>query len=247
MALLNLGPAAAGGCLCGKKAADSSGRLPADTRASFAEHSAGNWDISVDYPRFRSPGPVANRANVETAAAARAEFEAFLAQAKDEVPRLHAKGSTASYELLVSPAARLDTPELCSAAVQRYEFTGGANGFSSYSTYNFGLLKGELRPLSLSDLFRPGHDARAEASAALDAVLHKLDPLPSDLRGGVPFALNAEQAERFSIDADGLNFYFNKYELGVGAEGDFVVPIPFSALPGLDPQGCLKPLLGAAD
>jgi len=213
----------------------------------FTDEKEDMWEISVEYPHFESRGMVAVKANVDAEAAARAEFEAFLAQAKAEVPEMQESILVGFYMLNVFPTVTMDIRELCSGYVERVEFTGGANAYSSFSALNYAQGTDGVRKLTLADLFYDGSDGTKVASATILAEVQAWDNPASYVLDGTWTELSPEQAQRFVITEVGLLFLFDKYELGCGAEGTYTVLTPYDNLDGLDYEGYLKPLFDDAD
>lgn len=197
---------------------------------------AGRWSIEVEYPRFRSSGPVARAANAAARARERATFDRFLALARKEAPKREEDG-TAPYDLEVGAARIADRPGACSGYVSRYEYAGGAHGGVTFEALNFARLGGRVRPVRLRDLFRPGVDGVAQASRAIIAALKadREEEVPSGVATGDWKRLTAEQSERFAFGKSGVLFLFGHYELGSYVEGPRTVLVPWSRLPGAAP------------
>jgi len=114
----------------------------------------------------------------------------------------------------------------------RYTYTGGANGTQDYRTITVSLPAGDL--LTLEDIFADGVDPyttlRPLAEAALTELLGEaafpdmmapgLEPLP-------------ENYQRWALTEDGLNLYFDEYQVAPGAAGSLMITIPLSELSGL--------------
>lgn len=201
------------------------------------------WNVQVAYPHFKAGGPVAATANQAARAAERREFQAFVADARRDVPELKKIGSAAAfYELLVRPTVTMDTPALSSGYCMRYVFTGGAHGTTGFNTMNYGRVGGKIRTIELADLFVKGVDPVAQASMALLEQLLKLERVPSMVQEGSWTKLDGQQAKQFVITPRGLLFLFGNYELGSYAEGTFRVLVPYSSISGLSPNGVLAPV-----
>ncbi len=208
----------------------------------FTDMSEGNWNISVAYPHFNAYSLTADIANSDGVSMARREYDAFLAEARKEVPELRSYGSSAMYFLSVSPLISLDLPELCSGYVEREAATGGANAQRSFSVMNYASDGESVRALRLADLFYDGSDGIEACSRAAVSEFMAQDNPPSNVASGSWTGLSAEQAQRFVIAPGGLIFLFGKGELGSGAEGTTSVLCPWQSLDGLDYEGYLKPL-----
>ncbi|HRJ27901.1 MAG TPA: RsiV family protein [Fimbriimonadaceae bacterium] len=212
--------------------------------AQLVNRKPGSWDISVQYPRFLSKGPVAAAANAESKRLERQTFEDFLADARVGVPELRKMGSGTGYYLLVVPTRTVDTPEVVSGYVVHELFTGGANVNTFFEAMTWARVNGKIRPVTLQDLFLPGVDAREECSKAILAhFFARGGDSPSSIFSGSWTSLSPEQMKSFALAPDGLIFLFGKYEIASGAEGRFTIKIPYSELLGLNRNGVLKSVI----
>ncbi len=219
----------------------------AEVRVKKAEVRPGWWKISVEYPRFGSHGTVSSRASAVCRAAEQAEFNAFRKEAQQAIPTLRQRGSKAAFELTVIPTVLLDSNTLCSGYVERYAFTGGAHGTTTFTAINYGRIRGQVRSLQLSDLFVKGADAVGQASEAIIRELRKRPSPPSYVASGEWTRLTGAQTRRFTVYKLGLVFLFDRGDLGPQSDGAVKVLVPFDALPGLDRGGILRPVLARAE
>lgn len=221
--------------------------LAGEVLAKKTEVRPGWWRISVEYPRFGSHGSVSSRANAACRATEHAEFNAFRREAQQAIPTLRQRGSKAEFELKVIPTVSLDSNTLCSGYVERYAFTGGAHGTTTFTAITYGSVRGQVRPVQLADLFVKGEDAVGQASQAIIQELRKRPSPPSAIASGKWQRLTPAQARRFTVYKLGLVFLFDRGELGPQSEGAVKVLVPFDSLPGLDRSGILKPVLARAE
>ncbi len=207
----------------------------------------GYWNISVAYPRFKSQGSVAARANSASKASESAEYNTFLTESRKEVTALRSQGIRSEYVLKVVPTVSMDSGSLCSGYVERYFYTGGAHGATDFRAMTYGVIGGRVRAVQLSDLFVKGADPVAQASSAIIEELRKREATPSNVAAGSWKRLSPAQAKSFTVYKLGLVFLFGQGELGVEAEGPVKVLVPFDSLPGLDRNGILKPVIARAN
>lgn len=210
--------------------------------AQLRDRQPGDWDISVQYPRFSSKGPLSRAANAILVARERKVFRGFRERARKELPALKKDVPQAEYGLTLKPHRITDRPALVSAYIDRYDYLGGAHGTSRFEAYNWALVGGKVRPVRLRDLFRPGTDPVTESSRALMEVMKRQKDTPSNVASGDWKRLTHEQEDRFVVGTSGVLFLFDQYDLGAGAEGARQVLVPFAKLPHLDRNGVLKAL-----
>ncbi|MDR0988860.1 MAG: DUF3298 and DUF4163 domain-containing protein [Prevotellaceae bacterium] len=116
------------------------------------------------------------------------------------------------------------------------EYTGGAHGTSLSRFYNISLAK--LRPLHLADLFID--DYKAPLTDLLWNQLMADNHVKSraeleDMGYGTSGEL--EPLENFAIDATGITFYYNVYEIAPYVMGLIKISLPYEAIAPLLKEG----------
>lgn len=113
-----------------------------------------------------------------------------------------------------------------------YEFTGGAHGLTTITTFTFDIAAQRL--LSLDELFQPGTDYLAViAPLAQQSLAAQLgDMLDADwlAQGTAPVP---ENYAAWAISQDALTFTFQQYQVAPYAAGLQTVSIPLGQLAGL--------------
>lgn len=207
------------------------------------ESMAGRYDVEARVPSLTgtSVHRVATQALTDFS---RKERAAFTEAARRETANPEDPMRPWSYH--ANATVSLTRPDLVSAFVTTYQYTGGAHGMTTYQGVNVGLVNGEATILLLEDLFRPGANAR---DLALDAVKESLRANPRaewfqpgadpDMRGA-----DAALIADFVITPTAITFLIEPYVAGPYAAGAFFVKVPFSTLDReLDPNGPLQGLL----
>lgn len=110
-----------------------------------------------------------------------------------------------------------------------YEYTGGAHGITTITTYTFDTANNRL--ITLDDLFTNTIDAlKIVAPIAQAAIAKNLgDMNQSDmLQQGT--AIDPKNYDAFALNADSITFYFQQYQVGPGAAGIQQISIPLAQL-----------------
>jgi len=201
--------------------------LAASAPAQLKAYKKGWWEISVRYPTFHSAGAPAKAANTACRKLEKAASDAFLAEAKKEMPRLKKMKAPGHYTLTVSPAIGVDRPDLVSGYVQRDEYEAGAHPHTSFQAINYGL---GGHPVTLRNFVVATTDPIATASLAIISEFKKTANPPSAIANGTWKRLDADQAKRFVVTQKGLLFLFDEADLGAHAEGYFKILVPFEKL-----------------
>ncbi len=110
-----------------------------------------------------------------------------------------------------------------------YEFTGGAHGNTNFWTYTFDLANGTV--ISLEDIFLPDSDPLAVIAPIAEAqILERLGDAADTQWVAEGTGNNPVNYQNFSLDADGITFYFPPYQVAAYAVGTQTVMIPFADL-----------------
>ena len=147
------------------------------------------------------------------------------------------------WELLATPQLRRLEPDLVSVLVRTYPYRGGNGNWMRYATWTRVTDGGVARPLRLAELFREDgrwvrylRTACALELARLDAAWPG-DATAETTEDGKPNLPAPLEEDLFTLSSTGLQLHFDPYEAGSGAQGGFVVHVPFSDLrPYLRPE-----------
>lgn len=131
--------------------------------------------------------------------------------------------------------------DLASGYLERYEFSGGAHGNTSFHPLNYGVRNGKSVRLKLTDLLAPGVRA---ADVLEEIVRPELNRIKLSQELEPVDSIDAGLADRFVITPAGITWLFAPYEVGPYSDGSFFVKISWEKLAGsIDSNGPLKPLL----
>jgi len=154
----------------------------------------------------------------------------FKTRADTEVPDMKAEfgpnSPPATYSIDITADYQKST-KTESIIISEYVYTGGANGMSIYKVFTNSLETGNI--LSLSDMIKP-----EKRDAFVSLVKQKLLVwTPYGVTEPVVFPdevnkLTFDSFTNWSLDGLNLNIYFDKYDIGPGALGAVVFPIPLA-------------------
>jgi hypothetical protein len=135
----------------------------------------------------------------------------------------------AAWEHEVSMHAYYQTPSLLTVGVSTYDYSGGAHPNHWIEFMTFGTVAGKSRQLGLKDFFLPGFDYASHISSL---VLRKLKSEEGAdwVKNGEVKKLDAKMLQRFTPDKGGMVWFFNPYEVGPYAAGDFEVKLTLKDL-----------------
>lgn len=169
----------------------------------------------------------------------------FKKQHKADLAELAATATDAAnserpgYALEISYHTPYADKNVISLLVWSYQFTGGAHGSSTSTTFNYDLNSGRM--LKLADLFQPNSGYLKIISAYCVTALTKQlgDDVDANwLKEGA--APKAENYDSWNITPDGLQITFDAYQVAAYALGPQEIIVPYSALKAvIKPDGAL--------
>lgn len=122
-----------------------------------------------------------------------------------------------------------------------YTYMGGAHGIGVTRTYNYGLVNGKPKRLSLWDIV---HKANRDEIRLQLLGKATANPNTDWIQDGMYNDFTETQLNRFWISPKGLTFEFDPYELGSYAAGPFSFTLSFQELKSvLRPKNPLSGLL----
>jgi hypothetical protein len=184
---------------------------------------AGWYSATTRYPHFDDDTPVARLANKVVSGWATRRQEDFVKESTKELEKQGKPGAdhtyTVDYEVTCADPARL-----ISMRFDTFRETGGAHGVAEYFTYTFGLIKGKAYQFTLRNFFKTESAYKDTVTAAILAKLMR-NPQATLVVNGEVTSLTEDQLNRFSVEKDGLTFFFNPSEVGPYSSGRFQVKL----------------------
>ncbi|MCC7230764.1 MAG: DUF3298 and DUF4163 domain-containing protein [Fimbriimonadaceae bacterium] len=193
----------------------------------FQASNTGCYVAKVSYLKFAESHPLASIINPALLSVVTKSHLAWVKNAKDAVKELGKP--TSPWEQEITVEAVRSTPRLVSLSIATYDYSGGAHPNHGVQSMNFGFIAGKPKQLTLTDFFAPGFDSRGHVSKLIIERLKQTQGAEWVKEGQVT-SLNTEMAERFVVNADGLTWTFNPYEVGPYASGDFEVKLNLNQL-----------------
>jgi len=186
------------------------------------------YEAETKYPHFTGRTPLARFASRTISKWAKKTHSQFIRESK-VVLRMPSRPMLPYFYEVRPKVTYCHASRLISVRFSCSEYTGGAHPNSWYAVFNFGLIDGKPRRLTLGDLFRKGSAYRQRIS---NAILQKLrrDERALYIVSGEVTSLSTPQLNSFSIGYDSLTFLLNPYEVGPYASGSFEVKLSLAEL-----------------
>jgi hypothetical protein len=139
-----------------------------------------------------------------------------------------AEGLSANWEYQEDLDIRMSGEQGMVITRNKYAFTGGAHGAPSRQYHVIDL--GELKALSLNDLFRTPESA--ELLTLIKEELRRYAKLEADqpLSEGIFFEDEPTPSYDFFISQEGISFHWNPYELAPYSEGHIEITLPWKTV-----------------
>ena len=200
------------------------------------------WIATAVFPEISRDTPVDQLARDRAAAITHKHQHDFIVWAKDEVKANGKPDSQFSYQS--TPTVTLMSKKLVSLLWTNEADTGGEHPSIAYDTLDVGLVHGKPKELTLADLFKDGVDPVQTASHAIIQQLLK-DPDTTDVQQGRLTELTPGLVGKFYLGDTAITFVLSPdIAARYAIDGIDMVKIPYAEMPGLDPYGPLKPIIG---
>lgn len=118
-------------------------------------------------------------------------------------------------------AAEFLGPKWISLIFETFQYTGGAHGNSYYLCRNFQMINGEWQEQDLMTLLRSPSELESLRGMVIAALLDEGATWTDELDPANGFL------KHFTLNPQGISFYFQPYEVGSYAEGSYRVFIPW--------------------
>lgn len=188
----------------------------------------GLYEAKCKYPVFQSSEPVAAMANAEIKKWAASQQNAFLKECKDYFKQFKEKPE-APWEQTIDGEAVTHNSKIISVRIRVNTFTGGAHPVFEDTVFNYAVVNGKAKRLTLDDLFVDRAASRKHVHSLLIKKL-KATGNAQWLEDGTVTSLEPAQLNRFVVGRSALTFLFNPYEVGPWAVGNFEIPLTFKEL-----------------
>jgi hypothetical protein len=187
---------------------------------------AGYYNSNAEYLVFANH-PARSVANPALKKLAETKHRAWVVEAKKAMKELGKPFAAWEHEIAMHVSHQ--TPKLLTVGISTYSYTGGAHPNHWIEFHSFGTAMGKVRQLTLKDFFQPGFDSAQHVSKL---VIQKLKSAEGAdwVQSGEVKRLDAKMLQRFTPDKGGMVWFFNPYDVGPYAAGDFEVKLTLAEL-----------------
>lgn len=205
-----------------------------DMRIVSAETKSEVARIRYEYPQFKNASSSFNgriagfieQTKKEFESAVQENYKARLETASDAEKLEIERGSIPLGEYIATWKSVQHSENIISLVVDVYAFSGGANGSQSIGTFNYDLLA--KKEITLAGLFQEDSNYLNKISRLVES---KARQEIQNRGGGELFkeglAATEGNYELFTVEREGVRFYFPKYAITAGAFGDFEIFVGF--------------------
>lgn len=187
----------------------------------------GQWSAALSLPVFTSRSPLARLAESTVRGEETKKYQEFLGEIKKDFAELKKQGMAGQWGFESTPLVAQNQPTFIGIVVSGWRFEGGAHGMSTTQTYNFGIVDGKPKRLTIHDVVH--RDGFRELKLIMLAKAMKLEGADWINNGDVnDFTEN--QMNNFRVDGQGLIFEFDAYELGSYASGPQSIGVTWAEL-----------------
>jgi hypothetical protein len=201
---------------------------PADyVQKKLSAQKPGFYEANASYLEFKKTHPLAAVINPALKAEATKVHTDWMKQTIDTQKELGKPTSAWEHEYGVEVAH--NTPRLVSVIASTYDYSGGAHPNHWSNAMNFGIVNGKPAEITIATFFERGFAWDRHISRLVIAKLKRQEG--ADLvKSGEVTTLTKKQLQNFTVSPSGLTWYFNPYEVGPYAAGDFEVKLTIKEL-----------------
>lgn len=214
---------------------------PAAQTTGWREQVKGKWSAEAKFATPRTNTEVGRFAKADFLAAEKKIYQAFVTNTKADFKIYKEDFGLAAWSYEAGSEVVRDSGGVVSIKVGCYSYMGGAHGIGVTRTYNYALVGGKPKRLTLWDVVQKS----GRQDMRLILLGHALaNPNTDWIQDGIYNDFTEDQFNRFWIAYNGLVFEFNPYELGSYAAGPFTFPVAFEEMRGvLRPNNPLRDLI----
>ena len=199
---------------------------------TLAKEKTDTREITVTLPRFRFASSLKSPAENAARTFANAQLTEFRSIFKD------GDVGPGPKFLEAIPVIATAHPQLISFRYDVSTYTGGAHPNSFVKVFNYAVVGGRTRSLTLDNVLLRGKRAADFSKSVLVPALNRA----KKERGGDPATtLNAELWNSFVIHSEGLTWHFAPYAVGPYAEGGYEIKLTWAQMKGyINPTGPIR-------
>lgn len=175
------------------------------------------WSAKADVPVLPGSSALVRFANRDLRESMTKEFRTFSRDFTQQIKDLGKPVANLFYE--ATPKFSTTSPTLISGHVLRFWFSGGAHPNTQIRTFNYAMVNGKPKSLTLADVLRPGvtPDSFVERHLLAAAMVTNID---------------RNYWNSFVIEEKGMTWLFEPYAIGPYSEGTRTAFLPWKDLAG---------------
>ncbi|MCE9558584.1 MAG: DUF3298 and DUF4163 domain-containing protein [Armatimonadetes bacterium] len=197
-------------------------------------HKKGFWKDVITYPKIVGADAFAQLARATVVGEETAIYNIFRKEAVNYWAN-PGPGDQAKWGYEATTKLVYNGYGIASFVSQSYWYQGGAHGIGVTRTYNFGIVNGKPKRLTLADCCKD--KLAKEDLATLLFQVAQATPFTDWIQDDTLQEFTEEQLNRFWIATEGLVFEFNPYELGSYASGPFTFKLKWAQIKDLLRKG----------
>lgn len=198
------------------------------TNPDIRVYKKGKIEASMKLGRVPGSGPLSNLARNTVRKVETKGYNEFMTQARETERELGKDLPGCSYE--VSSKVAFQDARTISIVLGCYQYMGGAHGVGVTRTYNFGVVGGKPKQLTLKDVVGKNNVEKVQVLLMEKIVKH---PRTAWKDEGWLTELSEQQLNRFWVSKKGLTWEFDPYELASYADGPFSFSLSWGEMKGL--------------
>lgn len=187
----------------------------------------GYWDARLKLAKIAGTSDLAKHAAQIIREQEGLKFNLFMKDARRIQREFRESNHRAELAYDTSSEVKLNDGKVISVLVSSYTYLGGAHGMSFCRTFNFGMVNGKPKGLSLAELVGKGNIPKVQL-LLLEKFLADKNVQWAD--EGWITELTPAQLNRFWIHGKGLTWEFDPYELASYAMGRFTFSLTWADL-----------------
>jgi len=191
---------------------------PAQPLTTWREKVKGKWSAEATFVTPKTNTALGKLAKSDFLAAEKKIYTNFVANTKADFKELKDDFGMGEWSYEAGSEIVFETKDIISIRAGSYSYMGGAHGIGVTRTYNYGIVNGKPKRLTIWDIVQK--DSRQELRLVL--LGHAMaNPNTDWVQEGIYNDFTETQFNRFWISRTGLTFEFDPYELGSYAAGPF--------------------------
>jgi hypothetical protein len=183
------------------------------------------YEIKIEFPEFRVDSPLTRLANESIRNWVNQEKTEFVQTAENAVqdalkdPDSKKLFFPSSWDLWIKcEVTYFHRNRLLSTRCHIFQYSGGAHPMEYWKAFNYGIINGKEKPLTLSDFFPVNTNFRRIVTESINKGLRSSPDLQD--QQFEPNDLSEEQLNHFVLAPNAVHFLFDRCEIGPCSNGE---------------------------